>query len=94
MINKQDKSMFSGPSSGGHFIFDDGAKIKLLQLPQCNRQPETHSQHASESGGLPLPRRSTGAVDPVANSLLDDDNEGASAIPSLHPMRHQSDDLG
>ena len=41
----------------------------------------------TRADGPPLPLRRTSASLPKTNDLMDDDNEGASAIPSLQPTR-------
>lgn len=66
-----------------------GGKTSLPPPLQRTKQQEAYGQQPVESGGPPLPPRSTGARISVSNELMDDENEGASAIPSLQPMRRQ-----
>ena len=75
--------------SGGRTVFNDGATTDFPPPPQRNNYQETSRQHPIDSGGPPLPPRSSGAVVSAPKGLMDDDNEGASAIPSLQPMRRQ-----
>ena len=76
--------MSSRPQSGDPTKFGDGVKGTSLLPP-----PQVHGRQAAKSDGPLLPPRSTGAIVSVPNALMDDDNEGASTIPSLQPMRRQ-----
>lgn len=88
-ISEQGKSTSSRPPSGGLRVFDNGPKTSLSPAQQRIKQQEIYGQQAPEFNGPPLPPRSTGAIVSNPNGLLDDDNEDASAIPSLQPMRRQ-----
>ncbi len=88
-IYKQAKSTSSRPPSKGQITVDDSAKTGFPPPPQLIRHQEIYRQQATESDGPPLPPRSTSAIVPIPNGLMDDDNEGASAIPSLQPIRRQ-----
>lgn len=81
-VNGQGQST-SMPPSGGENAFDDGVKSSFPPPLQRN------GRQATESDGPPLPPGSTDAIVPVLNGLMDDDNEGASGIPSLQPMRRR-----
>ena len=85
--NERGSHASSGPLLGGQIVFNDGTNADFPLLPQRNNYWETSSQHATDSSGPPLPPRSNSAVNPASKGLMDDDNEGASAIPSLQPMR-------
>ena len=85
--NEQGKFMLSKPPSGYQTTFADGPKA--TSLPQPTKQQEVYGQQATKSDGTPLPPRSTGAIVSVPHGLMDDDNDGASTIPSLQPMRRQ-----
>lgn len=82
MVNRQGKST-PMPPSGGENASDDDVKSSFPPPPQRN------GRQATQSDGPPLPPRSTGAIVPVLNGLMDDDSEGASGIPSLQPMRRR-----
>ena len=79
----------SRPPSRGHTTLDDGATTGFPPPQQVTKQQAFYGQQATESFGPPLPPRSTGDIISTPNDLMDDDNEGASAIPSLQPMRCQ-----
>lgn len=79
-VNGQGKSTPMSPS-GRENAFDDGVKSSSPPPLQGNER------QATEFDGPPLPPRITGAIVPVLNGLMDDDNGGASGIPSLQPMR-------
>lgn len=87
--NGQRKSTSSRPPAGALTAFGGGAKTTFPPPPQRTKPQGIYGQQAAESDGPPLPPRSTGAIVSVRNGLMDDDNEGASAIPSLQPMRRQ-----
>lgn len=78
--HEQEKPTSSRSPSGGQTTFVDGTKTSFSS-------PPLYGQQATESDGPALPPRSVGAIVSVPNGLLDDDNEGASAIPSLQPIR-------
>ena len=81
----------SRPPLGGQIAFDDGAKTKFPPPPHRIRQPKIYRQQ--ESDGPPLPPRSTSVTIPFQNQLMDNDNEEASAIPSLQPTRRQHSNI-
>lgn len=87
--NEDGKSTSPGPLSGGQTTFGDGAKTSFSPPRQWTKHQDIFRQQATESDGPPLPPRSSGAIVAAPNGLMDDDNEGASAIPSLQPMRRQ-----
>ena len=87
--NEHGNHASSRPLSGGQTVFNDGAMTDFPPPPQRNNYQETSRQHATDSGGPPLPPRSSGAIVSAPKGLMDDDNEGASEIPSLQPMRRQ-----
>ena len=74
------------PPSQGYFISDKGPKTQLISPPQRVRQREIYRQQATESSRSFSQQRATGIINPV---LMDAEIEGASAIPSLQPMRRQ-----
>lgn len=83
--NEQGKSKTSKPPLGGQPTFGDDTKTTFPPP----KQQHIHGRQATEFDGPPLPPRSTGAIISAPSGLMDDDNEGASAIPSLQPMRRQ-----
>ena len=85
--NERGNHASSRPLLGGQTVFNDGANTDFPPPPQRNNHQETSRQRATDYGGPPLPPRSNSAVVPTSKGLMDDDNEGASAIPSLQPMR-------
>ena len=85
--NERGNHASSRPLSGGQTVFNDRANTHFPPPPPRNNYQETSRQHATDSGGPPLPPRSNSAVISASKGLMDDDNEGASAIPSLQPMR-------
>ena len=89
-VNEQGKSTSEFPL-GRQNAFDNSAETSFPPPPLRNRQQEVYGRRTTESDRPPLPPRSTGAVVPVSHGLMDDDNEGASAIPSLQPMRLRND---
>ena len=86
--NERRNHASSRPLLGGQTVSIDGANTDLPPPPQRNNYQEASRQYATDSGGPPLPPRSNSAVVSAPKGLMDDDNEGASAIPSLQPMRH------
>lgn len=82
--NAQGKSRSSRPPSGGI-----NAKPIFPSPPQRIKQQEIYGQRPTESVEPPLPPRNTGATIAVSSELMDSGIEGASAIPSLQPMRRQ-----
>lgn len=90
MVNEQGKST-SGFPLGRQNAFDNSAETSFPPPPPRNRQQQVYGRRTIEPDGPPLPPRSTGAVVPVSHGLMDDDNEGASAIPSLQPIRLRND---
>lgn len=87
--NAQGTSKSSRPPLGGKPTYRDVAETSFPPPQQRIKQQDIYGQRPTESDGPPLPPRNTGASISVSNGLMDDDNEGASAIPSLQPMRHQ-----
>ena len=85
--NERGNHASSRPLSGGQTVFNDGANTGFPPPPQRNNYQGTSRQRATDSGGPPLPPRRNSAVVSASKGLMDDDNEGASAIPSLQPMR-------
>ena len=85
--NERGNHASSRPLLGGQTVFNDGANTDFPPPQQRNNHRETSRQHATDSSGPPLPPRSNSAVISASKGLMDDDNEGASAIPSLQPMR-------
>ena len=81
----------SRPPLGGRIAFDDGAKTEFPPPPHRIRQPKIYGQQ--ESDGPPLPPRSSSGTIPFRNELMDNDNEEASAIPSLQPTRRQDSNV-
>ena len=86
---EQGKWSSSRPLSGGQMTPGGGGKTSLPPSLQRTEQQEAYGQQPVKSGGPPLPPRSTGARISVSNEIMDDENEGASVIPSLQPMRRQ-----
>lgn len=86
---EQGNSMSSRPPSGDPTGFGDDVKRTSLPSPLRIKQPEVYRRQVAKSDGPLLPPRSTNAIVSVPNALMDDDNEGASTIPSLQPMRRQ-----
>lgn len=80
-VNGQPNSTPSRLPSGRQTSIDDRAETRF--------PPTLHWQQATRSDGPTLPPRSTVAVVSVPNGLMDADNEGANAIPSLQPTRRQ-----
>lgn len=80
--NEKGRFVSSRSPSGDQTTIGDGVKATSQPSPLYGRQ-------AAESDGPLLPPRSTGAIVSVPSALMDDDNEGASSIPSLQPMRRQ-----
>ena len=87
--NEGGKSTSSGPPSGGQITLGDGARTGFPPPPQRTEQQKTYGQQATESNGPPLPPRRGGAIVSAPNGLMDDDDYGTSAIPSLQPMRRR-----
>lgn len=83
--NEQGKPKSSKPLLGGQPTFGNDMKTTLPPP----KQQEIYGRQATEPDGPPLPPRSTGALLSAPSGLMDDDSEGASAIPSLQPMRRQ-----
>ena len=93
-VNEQGKSTSESPL-GGQNVFDNSAETSFPPPAPRNRQQQVYGRRATEPDGPPLPPRSAGGVVPVSNGLMDDDDdEGASAIPSLQPMRLRNDRPG
>lgn len=86
---EQGNSVSSRPPSGDPNKFGDGVKGTSSPPPLQIQQPKVYRRQAAKSDGPLLPPRSTGARVSIPNALMDDDNEGASTIPSLQPMRRQ-----
>ena len=89
-VNEQGKSTSESPL-GGQNAFDNSAETSFPPPPPQNRQQQVYARRTTEPDGPPLPPRNTGAVVPVSHGLMDDDNESASGIPSLQPMRLRND---
>ena len=87
--NAQGDSTSSRPPLGGNTTYRDIAETKFPPPQQSTKQQDVYAQRPTESDGPPLPPRNTGASISISNGLMDDDDEGASAIPSLQPMRRQ-----
>ena len=88
--HEQEQYTSSRPPARGRTTFGDGARTSFPPPPQWTQQQEVPGQQTIGPNGPPLPPRSTNAIVSVPNGLMDDDNEGASAIPSLQPMRRQN----
>lgn len=86
--NEQGRFISSRSPSGDQTMFNDGVEATSMP-PSLRKQQEVYRRQAAVSDGPLLPPRSTGAVVSSPNALMDDDNEGASTIPSLQPMRRQ-----
>ena len=75
------------PPLGVQSAFHDRAKTEFPPPPHRINQQKIYRQQ--ESDRPPLPPRSTTGIIPSPNGIMDDNNEEASAIPSLQPARRQ-----
>lgn len=87
--NIQEMSTSSKPPSEERATFNNVAQTSFPPPPRRTRQQHIYGQQATESSGPPFPPRTTRAIVSTPNGLMDDDNDGATAIPSLQPMRRQ-----
>ena len=76
---------------GGQSVFGDEAEKAFppTPRPRRNRQQEKMGQRATESSGPSPSPISIGALVPVSNALMDNEVDGANAIPSLQPVRRR-----